>query len=515
LRWGDVLTARGAGTNTQIVVDMTYSGATSATNGFQAVLSPSNAFMTNFTVRWFTSSNLMTTIGRSLEFEVGNNATWEKGPDKSVVKTTFDPTVSLGGTKISSANAMVISNFPVGLMGVGLDLAHNLAAGVFSTGTGADMLNLYDLSNSNNPVQLSQSPFPTTPRIANANFISQTFFKNGLLFTIDANNGIMVFKVNLPAAPSSLFLYEPFDYANVGGPVSSNTPANWTYGGSNGGNDLSVASGSLAYPGLATSVGNSVTNGGPGFGVRRLFGTNVSTGKIYFSGLFRMNDLGYGFWSGQPSIVGGLTATNNTSFEAQVVVKSNSPSGYIIGTARSGTGTSNVFDATERHIGETIFLVGKYDFTANSNAASLWINPSVSTFGAATEPNTGFIMSTNGTDNLTIDRFNMRQNAATGSSSLPASMQWDELRFGLTWADVTPPGPPPPVTLIGLAKLPNGAFQFAYTNSSSITFTVFGSTNLLNWQSIGVATQISAGVYQFTDGAATNLSRRYYQLRSP
>ena len=165
-------------------------------------------------------------------------------------------------------------------------------------------------------------------------------------------------------------------------------------------------------------------------------------------------------------------------------------------------------------MGETILLMGKYDFTVVSNAVSLWINPSASTFGAAAEPG-GFIMSTNGTDGVTIDRFNMRQNAATGASSVPASMQWDELRFGLTWADVTPPGPPAPVALSGLVMLPNGAFQFGYTNNSSITFTVFASTNLLSWQSIGVATQVSAGVFQFTDGAATNLSRRFYQLRSP
>lgn len=515
LRWGDNLTVRGAGTNTQVLVDMTYFSATSATNGFAAILSPSNSFMTNFPARWFISSNVITTVGRSLEFDAGNNAVWEKAPDKGVFKTTFDPTVSLGGTRISSANVLVASNFPVGLMGVGLDLTDNLAAGVFSgSAATADTLNLYDISNLSSPALLSQYDFPTPPHIANANFISQTFFKNGLLFTIDANNGIMVFQVTTPAAPSTLFLYEPFDYTNVGGPVSSNTPANWTYGGS-GANDLSVVSGNLSWPGLATSVGNSVTNGGNGLGVRRLFGTNFSGGKIYFSALFRINDLGFGFWNGQGSIVGALTATNNTDFRLQVVVKSNSPSGYVIGTAKSGTGTTTTFDATERHAGDTVFLVGKYDFTVASNAVSLWINPSSSTLGAAVEPSTAFIMATNGTDGFTIDRFNMRQNTATGSSSLPASMQWDELRFGLSWADVTPAAPPGPVTLTGFAKLPNGTFQFAYSNSSSLTYSVFASTNLVNWQSIGVATQISSSFFQFTDSAATNISRRFYQLRSP
>src|SRR5204862_5943829 len=61
--------------------------------------------------------------------------------------------------------------------------------------------------------------------------------------------------------------YEPFDYTNVGAPVSSNTPANWTYVGS-GANDFNLAAGNLSYPGLSASVGNSATNGGAGLAVR-------------------------------------------------------------------------------------------------------------------------------------------------------------------------------------------------------------------------------------------------------
>src|SRR2546421_3653077 len=161
---------------------------------------------------------------------------------------------------------------------------------------------------------------------------------------------------------ATLILYEAFDYSNIGGAVSSNSPANWTYGGT-GANDLSVVSGNLSWPGLAVSVGNSVTNGGNGLGVRRLFGTNFNSGKVYFSALFRINDLGFGAWNGAGSILGALTATDNTSFRLQVVVKSNSPSGYLIGTQKSGAGATTTLDITERQAGETIFLAGRYDFT--------------------------------------------------------------------------------------------------------------------------------------------------------
>jgi Immunoglobulin I-set domain len=303
----------------------------------------------------------------------------------------------------------------------------------------------------------------------------------------------------------SLILYEPFDYANIGGPVSDNMPTNWAFGGT-GANDLSVVAENLSFAGLAASVGYSVANGGAGLGVRRLFGSTINSGVLYFSALFRMNDIGT-TWNGNASQVGALTAPDSTSFRLAVLVRS-APGGYQIGVQKGGTGVTATFDITERHAGETVLFVGKYDFTLVPNPVSLWINPDPSTFGAATEPTSGFIMATTGSDGLGIDRFNMRQNTTT---SVPAAMQWDELRIGDTWAAVTPP-PPPVLTSIGLN---GGAFQFGYTNGSGRTYSIYTSTNLSDWTSIGAATQISPGLYQFTDPSATNIPHRFYQLRSP
>src|SRR5205807_6706259 len=131
----------------------------------------------------------------------------------------------------------------------------------------------------------------------------------------------------------------------------------------------------------------------------------------------------------------------------------------------------------------------------------LWIYPSSTNFGMPSEP-AGFITSRTGTDGFTIDRFNTRQNVASGSSSVPASIQWDELRFGLTWASETPPASP--ATLANIKWLGNGTFQFAYTNNG-LSYTVYASTNLINWSSIGVVTQNLYGLYQFTDTNALNI----------
>ena len=241
---------------------------------------------------------------------------------------------------------------------------------------------------------------------------------------------------------SAPMFYEPFDYANIGSPVSSNTPANWSYGGSLP-NDFGVTSGSLSYTGLAASMGNSATIGGAGLGARRIFGTSFSSGKVYFSALFRINDLGYGAsgWSGAAAQVGALTVTNSASFRLQIMVKSNSASGYVFGVLKGGSGAIATFDATEYHAGDTVLLAGQYDFTVSPNTATLWINPSSSTFGYS-QPASGFISASTGTDSVTnvIDRFNFRQNTV---SSVPAAMQWDELRVSASWSDVTPPFVPP------------------------------------------------------------------------
>ena len=91
----------------------------------------------------------------------------------------------------------------------------------------------------------------------------------------------------------------------------------------------------------------------------------------------------------------------------------------------------------------------------------------------------------------------------------------DELRIGPMWASVTPLPSSTLSTLTGWTNLGNGVFQFAYTNASGQPCSVYASSDLRVWTAVGTAIQISAGVYQFTDDAATNYSRRFYQLRAP
>lgn len=308
---------------------------------------------------------------------------------------------------------------------------------------------------------------------------------------------------------SSLILYEPFNYVNVGGSVSSTGSATWTLSSPTGTDDFLVNAGSLFYPGLCPSIGNSATNGGAGLGVRRLFSPPINSGTLYFSALFKMLDLGYGTWNGASTQIGALTADDNASFRLQVMVRSNSPSGFVFGVQKGGSGSTVTWDTTEHHTNETIFLTGKYDFTASPNRATLWINPSPTTFGLPSDPSTGSISSTTGLNGLTIDRFNFRQNT---SPTLPSAMQWDELRVATTWADVTPPGPS---QIDSVNVLPDGRLHFTATvNASAVTIQVRSDLSSGSWTDVTTLSTPN-GKLDYAEPVASGTPRFYRLKLSP
>jgi uncharacterized repeat protein (TIGR03803 family) len=74
------------------------------------------------------------------------------------------------------------------------------------------------------------------------------------------------------------------------------------------------------------------------------------------------------------------------------------------------------------------------------------------------------------------------------------------------------------VVLRNPAKLSNGALRFGFSATPGASFTVIAATNislpLNNWTTLGAATEISPGQFQFTDLGATNQVRRFYRVHS-
>ena len=76
-----------------------------------------------------------------------------------------------------------------------------------------------------------------------------------------------------------------------------------------------------------------------------------------------------------------------------------------------------------------------------------------------------------------------------------------------------------PSMLTGPMLLPNGAFQFSFTNNTSATFTVLSSTDLLlsstDWNVIGTLTNNGSGLFLFTSEPLTKDAKRFYRVKSP
>ena len=335
---------------------------------------------------------------------------------------------------------------------------------------------------------------------------------------------------SVTSAPATLMVlfpmpwHEPFTYP-AGSNLNGQTNANylmWSDVGTGiSGPYVTNAAGSLSVAGLAAPTGNSIRFGGLGKSARFSFapGTAVTSGTLYYSFILKILDTTGLNWSG--IFFAGFNNTMGTQTSQPSVVGTrlyirNVGSGFNLGVAKnSSTATDWVWDSRVFTNNQVIFVVGSYTFNSGSatdDVSTLWLDPSASNFGSGNPP-AASVTATTGADigSGLLASFVFFQRDTTE----PAAMIADELRIGPTWASVTPPPPPIVTTLTSPKKLGNGAFQFAYTNSSGINGSIYASTTLTNWAAIGAATQISSGLYQFTDTTATNYPRRFYQLRWP
>jgi hypothetical protein len=77
----------------------------------------------------------------------------------------------------------------------------------------------------------------------------------------------------------------------------------------------------------------------------------------------------------------------------------------------------------------------------------------------------------------------------------------------------------PKINVTTLQVQTDGTFQFAFTNLPGRAFSAYGTTNpflpFSNWTFLGAITDSPPGQFQFTDWQATNISQRFYRVRSP
>jgi hypothetical protein len=70
------------------------------------------------------------------------------------------------------------------------------------------------------------------------------------------------------------------------------------------------------------------------------------------------------------------------------------------------------------------------------------------------------------------------------------------------------------ISTYGMTQTPTPSFQVTFDAFSNQTYSAWASTNLMDWQRLGVASEVTPGNYLFTD-PITNFPTRFYQLRWP
>ena len=191
-RYGDNLTVRGSGTDTQIIIDNN-----STTARFVVVLTPTDSSMTQFTATYNTVATTFanSTIGRSLQWVSSTDTSdftfWQKHYGTTLIQSTFVNSIG----SIASSN-ISYTGFPSTMGPMWVDAPHKILVGIKTNNASTPhTLELYDVTALTNPVSIASYPFPNTVPQANVNFIAQTFVSGNYVFAISGNNGVMGFQL--------------------------------------------------------------------------------------------------------------------------------------------------------------------------------------------------------------------------------------------------------------------------------------------------------------------------------
>ena len=262
--------------------------------------------------------------------------------------------------------------------------------------------------------------------------------------------------LSLPSAWAELLFYDGFDYPAGEKLGESSSLTIWE----NSKTQFAIASGSLDYAGLETSKGNrvNVQSGSPNLdSVRTINGAwkEQSWGTLYVSFLLRVESLAE---IGSTDEGVSLLTINHTSNKSQLlginlrnagtvrlgVLKHPSDGATVSASAFFTNGPGANLSAN----GSTTYLiVAKYEWKQGvaDDEVTLWVNPT--TLGITEDISNKISISTGMDGSKSAGRFVL---------SRGPNVNFDELRIGQTWADVTPAGKPPEQPILVVAVLACG-----------------------------------------------------------
>lgn len=234
----------------------------------------------------------------------------------------------------------------------------------------------------------------------------------------------------------------------------------------NTGDSILVDAGSLTYAGLAASAGNKVKFDGSGTDYYTNFASQT-TGSVYRSFILNVSSLGTHTTTGGYSN-GFIQAGSTSLFGGTVWTRLSTTAGrYNVGVSTRSNSTVTWL-AADLVPGTPCFIVVAYDFNAGTgdDVARIWLNTSA--IGAA-EP-AADATSVPGTDLASVARVFLRQDNASNTPFI----EFDELRVGTTWAQVTPSGAASPT--LSASALTGFGNVCINTTAGPNSFTITGTT---------------------------------------
>ena len=228
-------------------------------------------------------------------------------------------------------------------------------------------------------------------------------------------------------------LYDGFNYTpSATNGINVQSSGAWV--NLNTGDSILVTANSLSYTGLPASIGNKVAFDGAGVDNYRVFNPQT-TGTVYASCILNVSSLGTMNATGT-YVLNFMETGSVSAYGGCVWLKASATAGkYLIGISNRSSTSPITYTTVDMNLNQSYFIVFSYEIIAGlaNDITRMWIN--TTQFGGTAPVST--LTATGGTDLgiAGIGRILLRQPATTLAAPF---VEFDEIRVGANWADVTP-----------------------------------------------------------------------------
>lgn len=162
-----------------------------------------------------------------------------------------------------------------------------------------------------------------------------------------------------------------------------------------------------------------------------------------------------------------------------------------------------------------MLVVQAYTFNpagSSDDDYAIWVNPDPTTLGTDTPPPASATAYPEGNDLAYIDRINFRQSTAVQT---PQAVTFDEIRVGLSWADVTPVAGPARPEIISVEGAGTTTVTVTWKNTLiGVNYVLQYTTSLSSPQWTDLAAVAgTGGTASQTDNPPSGDTERYYRVR--